>query len=108
MNKRRRNGQFEEGHSGNPGRRPKKFGALVREKTREGEELIDFALKVMRDKGEDTGHRMAAMKWLGERGFGRPALSNEDPSQYEQDEEDVPPPEIFELLRGGWEEPTTP
>ncbi len=60
------------GQSGNPLGRPKGFGALIREKTRSGRELVNFALRVMRGKveGFSSSHRFEAMKWLPDRGWG--------------------------------------
>lgn len=60
-------------------------------KTRDGKELADFALDVLRGKGLpitldgieeigpafDTKSRMEALKWLGERGLGRPVFEVE-------------------------------
>lgn len=77
---------FPKGVSGNPGGRPKGFAASIRRKTRDGEELISLALKVLRGKLSVTGQdregnamkveptikeRLEAMKWLADRGWGR-------------------------------------
>jgi len=49
----------------------------VREKTRDGEELVAFMLKVLRGKQRVNGNapslalRMEAAAWLADRGFGR-------------------------------------
>lgn len=70
--------QFPRGKSGNPGGRPKAavaMAALIREKTNDGADLVDFALKVQ--KGEipemaDAKSRRWAHDWLSDRGFGKP------------------------------------
>jgi hypothetical protein len=60
------------GVSGNPGGRPKGLVRRIREETRDGEELVDFMLRVLRSEGESTRTRVEAASWLADRGFGRP------------------------------------
>lgn len=68
---------FRKGQSGNPGGRPKgsrAFAAKIREMTRNGEEVIEVALEIMRRGAEDKD-RIAAAKFLAERMFGRAPLT---------------------------------
>ena len=44
----------------------------IREETQDGEELVDYMLRVFRDPGESTKTRGEAASWLADRGFGRP------------------------------------
>lgn len=76
------NSPWKPGQSGNPGGRPKGFGAYIREKTEDGKEIVDFFLKVFR--GEDIDRRRPKLKdrvdagsWLTDRGYGRPAQAVE-------------------------------
>jgi len=60
------------GQSGNPGGRPKGLAALVRQETKDGEELVRFMLGVMRGRKKAPMRlRMEAVAWLADRGFGR-------------------------------------
>ena len=68
---------FRAGQSGNPGGRPRGFAAQVRAETRDGQEIVDVMLKVLRDGGGRIADRIEAAKWLGDRGWGRPAQSVE-------------------------------
>lgn len=85
---------FQPGQTGNAGGRPKGFAALVRERTEEGAQLVDFALRVhsgeefashetgkegaeakaltVRERVEITKVRLDAGKWLADRGWGAP------------------------------------
>ncbi len=94
--KRTAKGTFAKGASGNPGGRPQGLMQLVRERTNDGVELVDFAINVLRgvpvgadleklvEAGVDVAKgleralgvpemkdRMAALAWLGDRGFGK-------------------------------------
>ncbi len=65
---------FTPGVSGNPGGRPKgahRFASLIRKHTRHGRELIDLALRVMRDEQTPLRDRLRAMEFLTERMLGR-------------------------------------
>ncbi len=88
---------FKKGISGNPSGRPKSFGESIRRLTRDGEELVQLALKVLRGKlsvkmfdKEGNPHdaepsikeRLEAMKWLADRGWGKALdLSNDKAAQ---------------------------
>ena len=65
-------GQLLPGQSGNPGGRPAGLGAMIREKTKNGEELVDFMLDVLRGlKEKKQKDRLEACNWLADRGFGK-------------------------------------
>lgn len=74
-------GRFTGGHaSANPTGRPLGFRGLARKisrETRGGDELVEYALEVLRDTKAETRDRMAALAWLSDRGFGRPLQSVE-------------------------------
>ena len=71
-------GRFVQGVSGNPRGRAKGIGGLIRSRTRDGEEMVEFALSVMR--GEELGYgqmpspkeRLMALDWLSRYGWGKP------------------------------------
>lgn len=63
---------FAKGNKG--GGRPKGFkgvSRLIMEKTKDGRELVDFALRVFRDEDEYHHNRWQALEWLADRGLGR-------------------------------------
>lgn len=71
--------QFKPGQSGNPGGRPKGFAEYIRAETKEGKDLVDFALSVVRGEKQRGAkqppgllYRLEALKWLGDRGWGKP------------------------------------
>ena len=70
-------GRWTKGASPNPGGRAKGFASYIRERTNDGQELVDFVLSVMRGAEIDAEKpglkvRMQAAQWLSDRGFGRP------------------------------------
>lgn len=81
---------WKRGESGNPGGRPKGLAQMVRSKTKNGKELVEFMLNVMRgmilntrtftdkegnehsvEEGPLIRDRIAAVEWLADRGFGK-------------------------------------
>lgn len=63
---------FPVGNRANPGGRPKGLMARVRAQTRDGTELVDFMLDVLRGKRRAPMRlRMEAAMWLADRGFGK-------------------------------------
>jgi hypothetical protein len=73
-------GRFLPGESPNASGRPPGFKGLSRkisEQTSEGAELVEFALRVLRDEAAEMRDRLSALVWLGDRGFGKPVQSVE-------------------------------
>ena len=74
---------WRKGQSGNPGGRPKGIASYVRKQTKDGKELVDFMLSILRKSGEfehgrlDLSVRMDAATWLAERGFGKVPQAHE-------------------------------
>jgi hypothetical protein len=63
---------FEKGKSGNPGGRPKGFASAIRKETRDGADLVDFSLKVLRGQiRASVTERQKARDWLADRGWGK-------------------------------------
>lgn len=83
---------FLPGQSGNPGGRPKGLAALVRAQTKDGKELVDLMLRVLRGKFVVNGRkpniseRMKAAEWLADRGWGKSVETHaiEVPDEAEQ------------------------
>jgi uncharacterized protein DUF5681 len=88
---------FQPGTSGNPGGRPKGFASRIREATREGSDLVAFALSVLQGRipGVRIEHRLEALHWLADRGWGKPALSVE----LRGDHELLPPAVALNILQ---------
>jgi hypothetical protein len=62
---------WKPGQSGNPRGRPKGFASKIREQTRNGEELVEFALEVWRDASKTLKERWPAFVWLSEYAYGK-------------------------------------
>ncbi|MGQ0507477.1 MAG: DUF5681 domain-containing protein [Myxococcaceae bacterium] len=65
--------RWQPGQSGNPAGRPKGkgFAAAIRKRTRNGLEMIEHALTVMRDKDAPIGEQQRAREFLTDRAFGK-------------------------------------
>ncbi len=68
---------FAPGRSGNPGGRPRGFVPLIRQCTSDGEELVNFMLKIfhgdsINKHAPKLKERIEAATWLADRGFGKP------------------------------------
>jgi hypothetical protein len=66
------------GQSGNRSGRPKGFAgvaAKIMQATGDGDELISFALGVLRNTEAPLRERVACLTWLGDRSLGRPLQS---------------------------------
>lgn len=64
---------FVKGQSGNPGGRcsgAAVMARLIRKETRDGAELVDYALHVYRNSSDDKNVQWAHA-WLSDRGFGK-------------------------------------
>tara|TARA_Y100000310_G_scaffold319113_1_gene373988 strand:+ start:724 stop:1155 length:432 start_codon:yes stop_codon:yes gene_type:complete len=74
--------QFQPGVSGNPGGRPGGLAARVREATKDGQDPIDFLIRVLRNSPKlpqlSLSHRIDAAKELLDRGFGKSVQYSED------------------------------
>lgn len=69
---------YKPGESGNPAGRPKGwagFAARVRDATRDGVDMIEFMRKVLKGTSKPRPtlrDKIEAIKWLADRGFGKP------------------------------------
>ena len=87
-------GQFVKGCTPNPSGRNKRFkgmAAYIRSQTDDGRELADFALGVLRNESGAYRHvdRWDALKWLSDRGFGKPIQTQIEVAASD-DAEDLP------------------
>lgn len=67
--------QFKPGTSGNALGRPRGFAGVAKRimrETRDGAELVEYALGVWRNPSSDSKDRWAAFAWLSDRGLGKP------------------------------------
>jgi hypothetical protein len=73
---------WAKGESGNPGGRPRGFVTEIRRQTKNGFELVTFALRVLRNEEAEMRDRAWACTYLTDRGFGKPtqALELEGPA----------------------------
>jgi len=70
---------FQPGVSGNPGGRPRGLASRIRGATRDGADLVTFAMDVLNAKipGVTMRDRLEALQWLSDRGWGKPTVSVE-------------------------------
>jgi hypothetical protein len=67
-------GRFAPGHRGLGGRRPgPSFARLIGQETRDGAELVEYAIRVLRDADASEERRWSALVWLADRYAGKPA-----------------------------------
>jgi hypothetical protein len=69
---------FVKGQSGNPSGKTRGFAGIARrimDATGDGDELINFALSVLRDGTASLRERIQCLQWLGDRSLGRPNQS---------------------------------
>jgi hypothetical protein len=73
---------FAKGNKASPGR-PAGIAAYAKKQTKDGKELVDFMLSVLRRSGEFDGARipllvrMEAATWLADQAFGKPVQRTE-------------------------------
>lgn len=68
---------FQKGQSGNPNGRPKsKLGQMIRDKTNDGQMILDVVLKILAKSKSDKA-RMGAAEFLRDTGFGKPTQGHE-------------------------------
>jgi hypothetical protein len=80
---------FKPGESGNPGGRPKNpLSVLIREKTKDGEEIVNKVLKVLRTS-KRNGEILDAAIFLRDTGWHKPITPN---ATVDGDGNDVIPP----------------
>jgi hypothetical protein len=68
---------WSKGESGNPGGRPRGFVTEIRRQTKNGFELVSFALRVLRNEEAEMRDRAWACTYLTDRGFGKPTQAVE-------------------------------
>jgi hypothetical protein len=68
---------WPKGESGNPGGRPRGFVTEIRRQTKNGFELVSFALRVLRNEEAEMRDRAWACTYLTDRGFGKPTQALE-------------------------------
>jgi hypothetical protein len=68
---------WSKGESGNPGGRPRGFVSEIRRQTKNGFELVSFALRVLRNEEAEMRDRAWACTYLTDRGFGKPTQAVE-------------------------------
>jgi hypothetical protein len=66
---------WKPGQSGNPGGQPRGFVSEIRRQTKNGFELVSFALRVLRNEEAEMRDRAWACGFLADRGFGKPTQS---------------------------------
>jgi hypothetical protein len=84
--------RWKPGQSGNPAGRPKgsaKVAKLIRDKTNDLEEAVDFALALARNTNYPIDQRFDAWKWLVDRGIGKAAAIVEVKTEHTEISADI-------------------
>ena len=68
---------YAKGVTGNPGGKPRGFGAYIREQTGDGKELVDKAVAIVRNPKSKVADIFDALKFLAAYGFGKPVETQE-------------------------------
>ena len=78
-------GRFAKGVTGNPGGRPKGLASYIRDRTSDGQDLVDKVVHILQHpngKGIQAQKlQLECIQWLADRGFGKAVLNVEHTGQ---------------------------